>query len=161
MLIMKRVGVNYTTLRAWVHSSVFPTLRIILNFQSYIHKTSSPFFGILEFAEHIRIHGTMLISMVIIWCWQLSLLYRNTKKLNRQNSAPEKHCGVRIQNSHWNHMYPYLDLKISCGPGQFSDYLQVSMVANPASKTHVHSNKVIIGRSLVLEAPVYFFSLLN
>ena len=61
---------------------------------------------------------------------------------------PEKHCGMWIKNTHWNHMQADVDLKTSCDPGQMNEHLHISMAAISASKTHVHPNEVITGRSL-------------
>ena len=41
-----------------------------------------------------------------------------------------------------------VDLKTSCDPGQMNEHLHISMAGISASKTHVHPNEVIIGRSL-------------
>lgn len=54
-----------------------------------------------HFAKHIHIHGTILILTVIIWCWQL-FPPRGTKRLIKQNSAPEKYWGMWSELSLWN-----------------------------------------------------------
>ena len=79
-------------------------------------------------------------------CWQLFLIYRNTKRLTKQNSITEKHCS-RWSTQPWNQRDLNLDLQTSCGPEKISEHLQASMTAISAFKTHVHSNKIIMVRS--------------